>query len=95
MSNLRWDTVSGNLKDKRLHGTALFGERHMWTTKFNEKFARQAKQMLKTGFPEAQIALTLGVSQTHINAVSQGKTWAHIEVEDFYTKPVIEEFDQS
>lgn len=65
----------------------------MWTTKLNDKSARQAKQMLRTGFPEAQIALTLGVGQTHINAISQGKVWAHIEVEDFYTKPEFEEFD--
>ena len=90
LSNLRWDTVSNNLKDKRAHGTAIMGEQHMWTTKFNTKFAKEAKRMLATGFTHEEIAKNFGVSRSQISALSCGLVWAHIEVESFYTKP---EFD--
>lgn len=90
LANLRWDTIKNNLKDKHAHGTAIVGERHVWTTKFNTKFAKEAKRMLNTGFSQSEIALSLGVCQSHISTIALGKSWAHIEVENFYTKP---EFD--
>ena len=93
LSNLRWDTIQNNLRDKWGHGTAIYGEAHQWTTKFNTKFAKEAKRMLATGFTHEEIALSLGVSRSQISAVACGLVWAHIKVEDFYTKPEFEEFD--
>ena len=88
--NLRWATPVENEADKKLHGTALIGERH-WSVKSPEKRARGEGHGLAkltaddvrairvdTRF-QREIAANFGVCQRVIWSIKAGKTWGHIE----------------
>lgn len=46
--------------------------------KLNEDSAKMAKQMLMDGKTVASVARRLGVSETAIRFIKQGKTWKHV-----------------
>lgn len=88
--NLRWATQVENEADKKLHGTAILGDRH-WSVKSPEKRPRgeghgRAKLTADdvrairadTRFQRA-IASDFGVSQRAIWSIRAGKTWGHVE----------------
>lgn len=74
LENLRWDTVSGNMKDKEKHGTRQHGERS-GTAKLTEAQAFQAKYSNKSA---AYFAEKYGVYVGTISKIRYGITWKHI-----------------
>ena len=70
-SNLRWDTQSGNLRDRWRHGTAPIGARGS-----NNKYTEQMVGMVLRGEVTSSEAKYLwGMSQPTYSAIKTGKTW--------------------
>lgn len=78
LSNLRWDTHSGNEEDKKKHGTQVKGE-SVCTAKLKESDVREIKQMLISGHPQRYIAKIYGVGLSAINSISLGRRWKHVQ----------------
>ncbi len=74
--HLRWATQSENEADKRLHGTALLGERHPHTslTESDVRAIRLAARQLSS----TQIADLFGISSSGARAIIRGRTWRHV-----------------
>lgn len=72
--NLRWATHAENIADRRVHGTALIGERNP-----NAKLtAEQVARIRELGAQQTQVALAgaFGVSRTRIRSILRGEAWA-------------------
>lgn len=76
IANLRWDTRSGNHKDKRKHGTWQVGERAN-NVKLTEAVVREIRQR-KLLASEAQ--REFGLSRTNAKRIVSYKTWPHVHV---------------
>lgn len=68
--NLRWATRQENHADKVIHGTQLRGD-DLWFTKVSDAKVREIRADLSK--TSAAWARQLGVSQTLIGAIRQGK----------------------
>lgn len=74
--NLRWDTPSGNHKDKRLHGTWQVGEKAN-----NSKFTSDVIfDIRKNGLTAKQASEKYGMSLTHAKRVINKESWSHLDV---------------
>lgn len=75
--HLRWDTVSGNSRDRIKHGTMLFGEKAPWS-KLTEE---QAKYIKGDGakIKASILAKEFNVSASHVYSIRQGRNWAHLD----------------
>jgi len=78
LSNLRWDTVLANGKDRVRHGTSCKGER-CGTSKLTTKDVLEIRASSKPN-QRNKIALSkkYGVSKSTIERVVARKTWGHI-----------------
>lgn len=79
LSNLRWDTKSGNMEDKILHGTAQRGERH-GNAVLTDDQVRQIKEALpnwKRGMG-LEFAEKFGVGTSTISRVKREQSWTHV-----------------
>lgn len=74
VSNLRWDTKSGNAQDAIRHGTAVRGSNH-FTAKLNEYSLEVIWYYIRDGLTDMQIARRFKVSDGTIRAIRIGKTW--------------------
>jgi hypothetical protein len=79
VSNLRWDTRSGNHADKLKHGTHTRGERHgaaKLTSDQVEEIRRIFAARNHREWGAATLARKFGVSEGAIHDVARGKNWA-------------------
>ena len=75
VDNLRWDTKTGNQRDRVLHGTHLRGERSSYA-KFTNKEVARFRQMLNANtVTRMQLAKQYGVSYETIRAMHSGETY--------------------
>ena len=72
--NLRWDTPSGNLGDKKLHGTHQCGEQ-IHQSKLTEDDIRAIRADSRS---RVVIAARYSVSPSNIGCIQRRKTWAHV-----------------
>lgn len=77
LSNLRWDTPSGNHADKILHGTILRGEKNH-LTKLSADDVKAILLERKRGAKLSDLAARYGVTAANICSIAKGKTWAHL-----------------
>lgn len=77
LRNLRYDTVSGNQKDKVAHGTALIGERANGA-KLNEHSVAELRRLRAAGMLITDLAERFGVSRANASRVCRGELWPHI-----------------
>ena len=78
LSNLRWDTVSNNMKDKVRHGTQTRGESHP-ITKLTEDSVKEIRDLYATKwYSQSDLADRFGVSRGTIESIVQGKIWKHL-----------------
>lgn len=74
LSNLRWDTHSGNLLDRRRHGTNVEGEK-VNTAKLT---AADVAEIRRIGRPLKPLAERFGVSETQISNILNRRSWTHV-----------------
>lgn len=74
LSNLRWDTVSGNHADKQKHGTAQVGVKNPYSRLTEE----QARIVKYSGRPLKELASEFGVSFGCVDKIRYGQTWRHL-----------------
>lgn len=72
--NLRWDTHSANLLDRRRHGTNVQGEM-INTAKLT---ADQVREIRRVGHPIRRHAEKYGVSETLVSLILRRKVWQHV-----------------
>lgn len=75
--NLRWDTHAENIRDRTKHGTGNEGEKH-GASKLTEAKITEAKRLRAEGWTQKAIAELLGVNQSCICRVLNGKRWKHL-----------------
>lgn len=75
VGNLRWDTPTSNIHDKRRHGTHREGEGHHNASLTNEHVAAIRKRYANSRCTYHQLALAYGVSITTIHYVIKGRTY--------------------
>lgn len=78
LSNLRWDTRSGNMMDRVDHNTDLRGQKHP-LAKLTDESVREIKSLLGSASQYA-IAKRFGVSRSAIYSISKGKSWNHVQL---------------
>ena len=78
VENLRWDTHSSNLLDRRGHGTSVCGERHP-RAKLTELEVREIRRRRDNGERGCDLAREFGVTQTMIGYISTRKSWTHVK----------------
>ena len=74
LENLRWDTRSGNHKDKRKHGTWQVGEKAN-NSKLTEEVVIEIR---KRGLSAAQAQREYGLSKTNAKRIVRGDTWWYL-----------------
>jgi hypothetical protein len=75
VDNLRWDTRTGNQRDRIAHGTHVKGERSS-CAKFSNKDVARLRQMLNANtVTRMQLAKQHGVSYETIRAMHSGETY--------------------
>lgn len=74
LENLRWDTRSGNHKDKRKHGTWQVGEKAN-NAKLTEAIVLEIR---KRGLSAAQAQREYGLSKTNARRIVRGDTWWYL-----------------
>ena len=72
--NLRWDTRSGNMGDKKLHGTHQCGEKN-GNSKLTEDEVRAIRADSRSN---AAVAETYSVSAMVISKIRRRKAWTHV-----------------
>lgn len=75
VENLRYDTRTGNARDKIKHGTILRGSLNK-TAKLSESQASEIRLMLKNGMYQKDIAKLFGVHQSLISKIKNGVVWS-------------------
>jgi DNA-binding XRE family transcriptional regulator len=79
LSNLRWDTHTGNCADKKIHGTQQDqrGEKSHGAKLTAEK-VKMARRLYEKGVMQKDIAQMFGVSKGTMNVAIHGKTWTNV-----------------
>lgn len=74
IDNLRWDTRSGNFRDKIAHGTSQIGERHGMAklTTAQVLAIRNDRRLLR------EISADYGISKSLVSQVRNRQIWTHI-----------------
>lgn len=73
-SNLRYDTPSGNNRDKEKHGTARKGDNHQ-TAKLTSGAVKAIRASCE---PQQVLAERFGCTFSNISAVQLRKSWRHV-----------------
>lgn len=71
-SNLRWDTVAGNLSDRVLHGTSNDGEKNPMA----KLTLVQVQAIRSDPRPAKEVAAEYGIAQHHVYRVRSGTRWS-------------------
>lgn len=77
LSNLRWDTVSGNAQDAKIHGTRRHGSK-INGSKLKEVDVYEIRAMLARGMPGTTLARMFGVGEASISAIRTRRCWSHL-----------------
>lgn len=77
LSNLRWDTHSSNLMDRRQHGTAVNGEQ-VHTSKLTRSDVLEIRRMRARGLFLRDIARRFSVTETMISLIARRRNWQHV-----------------
>jgi hypothetical protein len=78
LSNLRWDTVLENARDRARHGTQCRGESYA-NSKLTEESVLAIRNEYFSGDVKAEsIAKKFGVTATLIQNIVRGKAWQHV-----------------
>ena len=73
-AHLSWKTAIENNADKILHGTHVRGERQ-GSSKLTESDVKAIRNLL-TAKSQRELAISFGVSQSHISRIIRGKNWS-------------------
>lgn len=77
-SNLRYDTVSGNMADRVLHGTDTRGEKSP-NAKLSTEDVLTIRRLHEDGdYNQRELARKFGVDFRTINQIVHRKRWAHV-----------------
>lgn len=98
LSNLRWDTHIGNMRDRKRHGRNSTGARnarytHPETTPRGERNGRavltaiQVAAIRSSAESSGAVARRLGVGHTTISKIRRGLIWKHLPPNDGRTAP--------
>lgn len=74
LSNLVWATKQTNWAHKRMHGTAVVGERVV-TAKLKAEQVLEIRRLAKSGVPRKQLERQFGVEKTTIRRIINGTAW--------------------
>jgi len=74
LTNLRWDTHSGNMADKLAHGTHNRGVRHS-LAKLTEEQVVLIRKRVASGDSFTSVAVAMGVSRYAVRSIIKGKSW--------------------
>lgn len=78
LCNLRWDTHTSNLEDRRLNGTHPVGANNP-KAKLTDENIKDIRQQYSSGEAnQFSLAEKYGVAQTCISSIVRRKSWAHI-----------------
>lgn len=80
IDNIRWDTRSGNQRDRVEHGTDSRGSKHPMA-KLNEADVIVIRRLKKEGWTIQAISERYGVSRLPISLLLSGKTWKHVPID--------------
>jgi len=80
VTNLRWATVTENMRDKERHGTKLLGEKLNWS-KLTDKEALDIKLKFRDGWTVDQVANYYDLTLCALRNIKNGKTWKHIKLD--------------
>lgn len=75
--NVRYDTPSGNARDKRAHGTQTYGESHC-AAKLCEADVIAVLAAHREGLRPREITAKLGVPTSNVKNITSGRSWKHI-----------------
>lgn len=76
LTNLRWDTPSGNHRDRVRHGVSNRGERS-GTAKLSRAQVEEIKQRCAQGERQSAVAREFGVSQSLISQIVNERKWGY------------------
>lgn len=77
VTNLRWTAPWQNEHDKRVHDTAMLGERNH-QAKLTEAVVREIRRRRAAGELGVALAREFGVTPTSISYICSLRTWAHV-----------------
>ncbi len=77
LENIRWDTHSANLLDRRRHGTAPHGET-VHTAKLTTEQVVEIRKRRDAGDGVTLLAKLYKVTAANISAICNRKTWKHV-----------------
>jgi hypothetical protein len=79
LENLRYCSLAANTQFQHAAGRVKFvrGEAN-GKSKLTEETVRQARALLADGATSKEVAATIGVSRGAIQAMREGRTWAHV-----------------
>lgn len=78
VENLRWDTVTGNTRDKLAHGTTRRGEQHHGH-KLTERDVREIRGRVRSGASQRSLCAIYGVGAMTISRAVRGESWSHVK----------------
>lgn len=79
VSNLRYDTAAGNVRDAIRHGTQIRGSRQHLAKLDDARVAEIKRLLVETTLTLRAIAAQFGITSTTVLHIRQGRTWGHIE----------------
>jgi hypothetical protein len=74
LSNLRWDTPTGNHRDRVRHGVSNRGERS-GSAKLTREQVTVIRAQSAAGVPRRELATAFGVSPSLVSMIATGKRW--------------------
>jgi hypothetical protein len=77
LANLRWDTHSGNVADKKLHGTSQVGMKN-GLSKLTDQQVIQIRESAAMGASFRALAMRHGVDERNIARIVRRKRWQHL-----------------
>ena len=77
LSNLRWDTPSGNSLDRKEHGTWRCGE-DIHGSLMTEDVVMSAREMMSKGMKIKDICKVVGFKYATVKDAIRGTTWKHL-----------------
>lgn len=79
VGNLRWDTHSSNLLDRRTHGTSVCGEKHP-RAKITEEDVREIRRRAACKeCSNTELAEEYGISGAMVGYIIKKKSWSHVK----------------
>lgn len=77
LSNLRYDTRTGNMADRQIHGTGVEGSKH-GQAKLTEMNVLEIRRRSALGEKNTILAIEFGVSAQVISTIKLRQAWTHI-----------------